>query len=152
MTGLATALVLVASNMWPAYSYHLWGAFIAVTTMRLYRDLREPVNYESIAVAPGGIEYVAFGMKRVVAFDEVVTLSFVRESFGDSRIESKWFFRMADGSGVEIVDEWPHRRFLVRVFLAQLPQFDVRTARAGIRAWGEGQWVCYRAPRLSHGA
>jgi len=157
LVGLATALVLAASHKWPMYAYYLWGAFIAVIVTRLYFDLKKPVNYESIRVLPGGVEYVVSGQKRLVKFDEVVTLSLIREQaifdcLDGPYIESKWFFRMVDGSGVEVVDEWPHRRLLIQSFRTQLPHFDERAARAGVRASAEGEWLCYRAPRLPPGA
>jgi hypothetical protein len=51
----------------------------------------------------------------------------------------------SSGRRVEIMDEWPHRRKLLRVFAEYLPEFDHDAARSGLKASGEGRWHCFQS-------
>ncbi|QTN26209.1 hypothetical protein HZ993_12720 [Rhodoferax sp. AJA081-3] len=148
LIALATFIVLMASNTWPSLSYAIWGLFVATMAAMLYGDLREPVNYESMRISDGAIEYVAFGQTTLVRLDKVSKLEFVREEAlfpdidGPYR-ETKWVVQYGGGLRVEIMDEWPHRRALLQAFRKHLPKFDDQAARGGIAARREGQWLCY---------
>ncbi|MCM5681581.1 hypothetical protein M8A51_18810 [Schlegelella sp. S2-27] len=111
-----------------------------------------PVNYESMHVSAGRIEYVAAGQRHLVRLNDVARLEFVREEalFPDldgPYIESKWRVHPCSGTSIEIMDEWPHRRQLLQAFKAHLPGFDQDAARQGLQAKGEGRWLCWQARR-----
>jgi hypothetical protein len=148
--GLATVIVLVSTNKWPAYSYLIWFVFLSAIAILFFVDLRKPVNYKSIIILRDVIEYTAFGKKEIVRLVDITTLEFVREEaiFPDlygPYIESKWVVQTNSGRRVEIMDEWPHRRKLLRVFAEYLPEFDHDGARSGLKASGEGRWLCFQS-------
>jgi hypothetical protein len=58
-------------------------------------------------------------------------------------LEAKWLVQMRDRRFVEMMDEWPHRRLLLRTFAEHLPGFDAAAAKKGIRSREKGQWVCF---------
>jgi hypothetical protein len=148
LIGLITLVVMVTSKMWPSYSYAIWGAFIAFMAVVLYEELAEPVNYFSIHISPGVIEYDAIGRKHHFRLDEISRVEFVREEADyDTGNETKWMIYTGDGHGTEVMDEWPDRRKLLRAFEEHLPGFDMKTTRKGLRAWGKGRWLCYTAPK-----
>jgi len=146
--GLCTLVVMIAGYTWPNLAYAIWGIFVALMAALLYADLKEPVNYESIYISAETVEYIAAGQRKIIRLDEVSRLEFVREEalFPDLEgpyIESKWLVHTRDGSFIEVMDEWPHRKKLLKAFKESLPHFDKQAARKGFRAWGEGKWLCY---------
>jgi hypothetical protein len=148
LIGLCAAIVFVCAKAWPDYSYAIWGVFLAAIALSLFKDLRKPVNYDSIVIEGDTIEYCAFGQRKVFRLSEVTKIYFVREEalFPDldgPYIESKWDIRTADGAFIEMMDEWPHRRKLLRTFKKHLYGFNRQVARAGFRARGEGRWLCF---------
>lgn len=150
LIGLSTIIVLIAGKTWPNLAYAIWAVFLAVMAALLYADLREPVNYESMHISAGIIEYVAAGQKNVIRLEEVSKLEFVREDalFPDldgPYIESKWLIQSNSRPWIEVMDEWPHRKQLLQAFREHLPHFDEEAARAGLKAGGEGRWLCYQA-------
>ena len=149
LIGLCTIIVFIAGKTWPSLAYAVWGLFLAAVAVLLYEDLKEPVNYDSLHISAGVIEYTVAGQNKTIRLDEVSRLEFVREEalFPDldgPYIESKWFVCLRDDTFVEVMDEWPHRRQLLRAFREHLPRFDEKAARKGLRAWGEGRWLCYK--------
>jgi len=142
---LATVLVIVSAKLWPQYAWHIWGLFLSALAFHLYRELRKPVNYDSITVSEGIIEYAGIGGRSLIRMDEIAKLEFVREPalFGDY-IESKWDVRTVGGAHIEMMDEWPHRKLLFRTFGSRLPGFDAAAARKGFRAWKAGRWLCFQ--------
>lgn len=149
LIGLCTIVVLVVGKTWPILEYAIWAVFFTVMAALLYADLREPVNYDSMHISGGTIEYVVAGQKKVIRLEEVSKLEFVREEalFPDldgPYIESKWLVQSGSHPWIEVMDEWPHRKRLLRAFREHLPHFDEAAARAGLRAWGEGRWLCYQ--------
>lgn len=150
LIGLCTIFVLIAGKTWPSLAFAIWALFLAALAALLYADLNEPVNYDSLRIDGGVIEYVVAGQPRAIPLAEVCRLEFVREEalFPDlygPYIESKWLLRLKDGSFVEVMDEWPHRKQLLQAFCEKLPSFDEQAARQGLRAWGEGRWLCYES-------
>jgi len=79
LIALSTVVVLIAGKTWPNLEYAIWGFFLATMAALLYADLREPVNYESMHISAGIVEYVAAGQRSVIRLDEVSKLEFVRE-------------------------------------------------------------------------
>jgi hypothetical protein len=148
LVGLATAVVTVVGKTWPMLAYPAWGLFLAFMAVCLYEDLKEPVNYSSLEVSGGVIEYTVGPLKKVVRLAEVCRVEFVREEamFEDlygPYIESKWVVQSGSDTPTEIMDEWPHRKQLLRAFKAYLPHFDEAAARSGFKALREGRWICY---------
>lgn len=150
LIGLATVIVLIVGNTWPAYTYLVWGAlFIAVAAI-LYSALRKPVNYQELRISENSLSYTAFGKKTLIDFTEISKLEFVREeaAFPDLTgpyIESKWLILTSGGAQIEVMDEWPHRRQLLRAFNARLRGFKRKAAKEGLRSSGEGKWLCFEA-------
>lgn len=110
----------------------------------------KPVNYESLHISAGCIEYVAAGQRHLIRLTEVSRLELVREEalFPDldgPYVESKWVVQPDSGLSIEIMDERPHRRQLLLAFEVHLPGFDQEAAQAGLRATGEGRWLCWQA-------
>jgi hypothetical protein len=145
---LAVAGVFLAAKAWPNLEAPLWAAFLGAIGYHIYRDQRKPVNYKSITVSGRTIEYHAAGRPEHIDLSEVMRLSFVREDalFEDlygPYLETKWLIQMRDQHFVEVMDEWPHRRLLLRTFAGHLPGFDAALARKGIRSREKGQWVCF---------
>jgi len=147
--GCATGVVFTAGKVWPGIEVILWVLFLASMAALLYADLREPVNYDTIRVEAGAIEYVCGRRTTIIRLEDVQMLEFVREEalFPDlygPYIESKWLIRSAGSdAAIEVMDEWPHRGLLVRAFLRSLPQFNESAARMGFRSFKEGRWLCY---------
>lgn len=140
--------VFLAAKAWPDVEAPLWAAFLGAVGYHIYREQRKPVNYESITVCGRVIEYVSRGGRELIDLAEVVRLSFVREEalFEDlygPYLETKWLIQIRDRHFVEVMDEWPHRRVLLRTFAGHLPGFDAALARKGIRSREKGQWVCF---------
>jgi len=140
--------VFLAAKAWPDLEAPLWAAFLGAVGYHIYREQRKPVNYDSITVRGRTIEYVSRGGRELIDLAEVVRLSFVREEalFEDlygPYLETKWLIQMRDRHFVEVMDEWPHRRVLLRSFAGHLPGFDAALARKGIRSREKGQWVCF---------
>jgi hypothetical protein len=145
--GLATIIVFVLGKLWPAFELGLWMVFLAAIGLHLYVELRKPVNYASMTISDNIIEYVASGRREVIRLEEIAKVQLVRErSVFDTGIESKWVVHAADGKRVELMDEWPHRKQLMRAFDRGLPGFDVASAKKGLRAWKEGVWLCFESP------
>jgi len=142
--GGAAGVVFVLGKQWPAYETALWAAFLAACAAHLYVELRKPVNYTSMTVSDDAVEYVQAGRRHHFRLDEVAHLELVRErAFYGNWIESKWVVYTLADARIEILDEWPHRRRLLRVFARRLPGFDDAAARRGLRAWKEGVWPCF---------
>ena len=140
--------VFLAAKAWPDLEAPLWAAFLGAVGYHIYREQRKPVNYDSITVRGRTIEYVSRGGRELIDLAEVVRLSFVRDEalFEDlygPYLETKWLIQMRDRHFVEVMDEWPHRRVLLRSFAGHLPGFDAALARKGIRSREKGQWVCF---------
>ena len=55
------------------------------------------------------------------------------------------FHSKRDTTHIEIMDEWPHRKQLLRTFRKHLPGFDAAAAKTGFKARREGRWLCSRA-------
>ena len=147
--GVCTIAAVIAADTWPNFAYAIWAVFLIAMAGHLYVDVPRPVNYESMHISAGVVEYVAVGQKHVIRLEEVSKLEFVREEalFPDMDgpyIESKWVVE-SGGQSIEVMDERPHRNELVQAFRQHLPQFDEQSARAGLKARGEGRWVCYEA-------
>ena len=154
LIGASTALVMMISKTWPGISYLVWGIFIGSMALLLYFDLREPVNYESLHVSAGVVKYTAVGQQHVFRLAEVSKLEFVREEalFPDldgPYIESKWVVQFTSRSSIEVMDERPHRKLLLRAFKEHLEYFDAGAARQGLEAHGAGRWLCYEARHAS---
>jgi hypothetical protein len=148
LIGLGTIITLVVGKAWPDYSVVVWGVFLSVVGSLLFSELRKPVNYDALILSDAEIEYAAFGRRILIRFDEISKLNFVREEalFPDLSgpyIESKWLIQTVDDEFIEIMDEWPHRRQLLRWFRKNLTGFSVRAAREGFRASKEGSWHCF---------
>lgn len=142
--GLVTIPVFLLGKLRPEYEFGLWAVFLTVIAAHLYVELKKPVNYASLAISDDLIEYVASGQRNVIALDAIVKLQLVRErAVFDTGIESKWVVYTADGRRIEVMDEWPDRKRLMRLFSRRLPGFDVAAAKRGLRAWKEGVWVCF---------
>ncbi|HET7792363.1 MAG TPA: hypothetical protein VFL64_03165 [Rhizobacter sp.] len=157
---MLTLATLMASQAWPNLAVAIWAVFLSFIAAVLCADFvgvrAQPVNYESIHISGGTIEYLAFGQKSVIRLNEVTRLEFVREEalFPDidgPYIESKWLLQSHDGPRIEVMDEWPHRKQLLQAFREHLPHFDEEAARAGLKARGEGRWLCYQASRTGEG-
>ena len=145
--GLATIIVFALGKLWPAYAFGLWAAFLSAIGIHLYIELRKPVNYRSMRVFEDSIEYVAAQRRELIQLDEIAKIQLVRErALFDAGIESKWILHMVDGKRIEIMDEWPHRKQLIRLFGKRLPGFDSASAKMGLRAWKEGVWLCFESP------
>ena len=145
---LALGGVFLAAKAWPKLEAPLWAAFLGAVGYHIYREQRKPVNYDSITVCGRTIEYVSRGGRELIDLAEVMRLSFVREEalFEDlygPYLETKWLIQMREQHFVEVMDEWPHRRLLLRTFAGHLPGFDAASARKGIRSREKGQWVCF---------
>ena len=152
LIGLSTLVVLIAGKIWPNLAYAIWAVFLTVMLALLHADLREPVNYESMHISAGIVEYVAAGQKNVIRLQEVSKVEFVREEalFPDLEgpyIESKWLIQSDSHPWIEVMDEWPQRQQLLQAFKEYLPHFKEEAARAGLKASGEGRWLCYQAQR-----
>lgn len=150
MIAVTTVVVLVLSAIWPKYSYVIWGIFLSGIAVFLYVELRKPVNYDSILISEIAINYSSFGQSRIIPFKDISKVTFVREEalFPDLTgpyIESKWMVVMIDGGCIEIMDEWPHRRLLLLAFEKHLAGFNRSAAKAGIKAFKEGNWECFRS-------
>jgi hypothetical protein len=144
LIGAATLSVFVLGKLWPNYEFGLWMAFLIVIGVYLYLELREPVNYSSIAISEDAIEYAAMGQRDVIRLDEICKVQLVRERAAfDSGIESKWIVHTLSGRRIELMDEWTHRKQLLRTFRERLSGFDLAAARSGLRAWREGVWPCF---------
>jgi hypothetical protein len=157
LIAVATVVVMVVGKTWPPLQYPMWGLFLAFMSVCLYADLKEPVNYSSLEVSEGVVEYVVGPVKKVVRLAEVSRLEFVREEaiFEDlygPYIESKWVVQSGSDTWTEIMDEWPHRKQLLKAFKAYLPHFDEAAARSGFKALREGRWLCYGDPPLDRAA
>jgi hypothetical protein len=155
-TLLVVALALaagMAKNTWLGIEIALWLLVAGAIGLSLYETLKQTVNYESLRVWQGRIEYVCAGEKTVVDLAQVLRLEFVREEalFHDldgPYLESRWQLQTATQPfNVTILDEWPHRALLLRTFRAHLPGFDETQARKCVGAACEGRWICYeKAP------
>lgn len=153
LLGLGTVVVMLASKAWPGLAIPIWGVFLVAVAALICLDVRDPVNYESMHISGGVVEYVVAGERTVIPIAEIVRLEFVREEalFPDlygPYIESKWLVHLADGARVEVMDEWPHRAALLRAFTAHLQDFRQEAALAGTTAKGDGRWLCYEAAQL----
>jgi hypothetical protein len=151
LLGTLGGAVLVAGEQWPAWRWVLWGGFGLLFLGGLFRDLRKPVNYRSLEVRGPVIDYTDLLHTHLIDLREVMQLTLVREEalFPDLTgpyIESKWVVQMRDGRRIEVMDEWPHRRVLLKGFRTWLPGFDAQAARTGLRARGEGRWFCFQRP------
>jgi hypothetical protein len=144
--GLATIGVFLLGKLWPDIEFGLWTAFLAAGGIHLYIELRKSVNYASMAISANAIEYVASGQREVIHLNEIAKVQLVREraSF-DAGIESKWVLYMLNGRRIEVMDEWPDRKRLMRAFGKRLPGFDGEAAKKGLRAWREGVWSCFES-------
>lgn len=148
LIGLATVIVLVVGNAWPSFRYLIWGVFLIAIAAVLYSVLRKPVNYQELRVTEKSLEYTAFGKNYFIDFSEISKLEFMREEaiFPDLTgpyIESKWIIHTNGGARIEVMDEWPHRRQLLRAFNIRLPGFKRKIANEGLRSSGEGKWLCF---------
>lgn len=148
LIAILTVLVYAASKEWLSFQWVLWALFLGAMAIVLYCDVNEPVNYTSIRVSAGRIEYVCTGHETIVPMDKILKLELVREEamFPDldgAYIESKWVVQTEGSPRIEIMDESPHRKLLMQAFQSHLPGFDATAARAGLSASGEGQWLCY---------
>jgi hypothetical protein len=149
--GAATLIVFFLGKLWPRYDFALWTVFLTVIAGHAYIELRRPVNYTSMAISEDAIEYVALGQRDVIPLKEIMKLQLVRErALFDTGIESKWVVYMANGRRIEVMDEWPDRKRLMRLFAKRLPGFDVTAARSGLRAWKEGVWPCFASQAQVH--
>ena len=101
-------------------------------------------------ISAGIVEYAAAGQKHVIRLREVLKLEFVREEalFPDldgTYIESKWRIQCASHPWIDVMDERPHRKQLLQAFREHLSHFNEEAAQAGLKARGEGKWLCYQA-------
>ncbi|MEO7106553.1 MAG: hypothetical protein ABIZ09_09285 [Rhodoferax sp.] len=145
---ILTVLVCVACVQWPSLQWVWWVLFLGAMAVVVFFDVNEPVNYTSIRVSTGSIAYVCAGRETNITFDGIRRLELVKEEamFPDldgPYIESKWLVQTENAPSIEIMDESPHRKLLMQAFESHLPGFDVSAARAGLRASGEGRWLCY---------
>lgn len=146
--GTLAGAVLVAGERWPAWRWALWGGFGLLFLGWLFRDLRKPVNYRSLEVRGPVIDYADLFDTHRIDLHEVLQLTLVREEalFPDLTgpyIESKWVVQMRDGRRIEVMDEWPHRRVLLKALRRHLEGFDEAAAGAVLRARAEGRWLCF---------
>lgn len=146
--GLATLVVFFLGKRWPDIEFGLWMVFLAGIAIHLYIELRKPVNYTSMAISYNAIEYVASGQREVIQFDEIAKVRLVRErAVFDTGIESKWVVFKLNGKWIEVMDQWPDRKRLMRAFRKRLPGFDAEAAKKGLRAGREGVWPCFESER-----
>jgi hypothetical protein len=149
---LVTLAILIAGDTWPQYKawfwIGFWVLFVVGFGIYIYRVMDEPVNYKSIGITAAHIEYKVSIDHHIIAFQDIVNVEYVREQalFDDlygPYLETKWMVKTADGKFVEIMDEWPDRRKMLRGFKNYLPGFDAGAAIQGIRSKKEGRWPCY---------
>lgn len=154
LIGAATVAALVVGKEWPLLQYPAWALLFLGVAALLFVSAggREPVNYESLRVADGVIDYVTIAQRLAIPLRDVLKLELVREQavFDDlygPYIESKWLLHTRGGAPAEIMDEQPHRKLLLQAFAAHLPGFNTQAAQLGFKASGEGRWLCYEAVR-----
>lgn len=147
LIGLTTVAVLVSGKVWPNIEFTVWTIFLTAIAFYLYIDLSQPVNYKSIAISEDAIEYVGLGNHRdVILLSEITKLEYVRsQAIFESGIESMWMIHTMSDVHFEVLDEWPHRRQLLRTFKKHLPGFDYLVANKGLRAWKKGKWLCFES-------
>lgn len=140
-----TAVAVISAHVWPQYTWPIWGMFFFALAVHLYFVLREPTNYRSLTVKDGVIEYVTSHDRHAIRPEDIATLEFVWDKtlYWDS-MGSKWDVSTTGGARIEIMDEWPNRRLLLRTFRRYLPGFNATAAKEGMRAWKEGRWLCFQ--------
>jgi hypothetical protein len=140
-----TVAVAISAHAWPQYAWPIWGAFLFALAVFLFFVLREPVNYRSLTVKGGVIEYITSHQRHVIRPEDIAKLEFVWDEmlYWDS-MGSKWDVGTSGGARIEIMDEWPNRRLLLRTFRRYLPGFNATTAKEGMRARKEGRWLCFQ--------
>lgn len=148
LMALLVFLALMSAKAWPDLKVATWAFFLVLMGLLCWAEVSGTVNYESIRIDGGTLEYVAFGLTHLIRLEEVSKLELVRvealfEDLDGPYVESKWILHSGEGSRVEVMDEWPHRQQLLRAFRAHLPNFDEAAARAGLTARGEGRWLCH---------
>jgi hypothetical protein len=149
--GAGTLAILFIGRTSPYLGYALWALFAVTLAALLYADFQEPTNYESLRISAGTIEYVEAGTTHLIRLGEVVRLEFVREealfpSLDGPYLETKWLVHSGGSTPTEVMDEWPHRKLLLRAFKEHLPRFDEEAARQALKARCEGRWLCYETP------
>ncbi len=149
---VVTLAIIIAGETWPQYKALIWICFWVLFAAGfgayIYWVVDEPVNYKSIGVTPDHIEYKTSYDHYVIPFREILGVEYVREEalFEDlygPYLETKWMVKTAAGKYIEIMDEWPDRKKMLRGFRNYLPGFDDEAAMQGIKAKGEGRWPCF---------
>lgn len=150
-TGIVALVVLVAADEWSGHKLMIWLLGAIAAAVVLFVELRKPVNYKSLSITRSRIEYVDLSNRvHLILFREIAKIEFVREEaifpcIDGPYLETKWIVQTAGGSCVELMDELPHRRKLLRAFRIRLAGFSSATASAALGPHMEGRWLCFQA-------
>lgn len=118
---IITMLVCVANSEWQSFQLALWPLFLGAMAVVVFYDVTESVNYASIRVSAGSIEYVCAGRATTVKFDEILKLALVKEGamlhdLDVSLIETQRVVQTENSPWIEVTYEWPHRKLLLQAF------------------------------------
>lgn len=147
VTTTVAVVALAVPDYWPQYKHFCWSLAVVSIALSAHYVIKQPDNYRALYTSTEGLYFEGVGGKYHVKWVGVERVEYVREPnfFVDPTggyLESAWLVSTKDAGTIQIPDEWPHRRKLLRAFSAYVRNFNHDVARQAISQKFEGKWLC----------
>lgn len=136
---------LAGTILFPSYSKPIWISGLVVLFSLLWRDLRKPVNYESLEFDSLGFAFRQLSITTTVKWIDVREVFYCRgwESF-NGNMETTWRFHLSNGSQVVVHVEWPQRSKFAKAVVSNLLHVSAQATRRAMAQRGTGCWSVVR--------